>query len=201
MIVRPSKLEIDFLKSDLVRSPGLHASDIYGDLFKKLEPKRYDIRDKETGEPEEMNGVLMALGTAWEKHFERLLEWNGIAAERPTEFMDEETGIAYSPDLLFFIDEPRLGEIKLTSMSLDGTPTEEANCFPPKFNKYLAQLKFYARFLNMPLLWLGVVSIREPWKPQFAMWDIECTTQEIEENYRMLMNHARHTGMLKGHKK
>ncbi len=42
VIVTPIAHGLDLLKSDLIRSPGVHASDIFGDLFKKLEPKRYD---------------------------------------------------------------------------------------------------------------------------------------------------------------
>ncbi len=67
MIVTPVQHGLDMLASDLVRSPGLHASDIYGGLAKALYPKRYDYGDKPP------NPLLLALGTAWEKHFEYLL--------------------------------------------------------------------------------------------------------------------------------
>src|SRR5690242_4306817 len=106
MIVTPDTKPFDFLKSDLVRSPGLHASDIYGDLFKYLEPNSYDKGG-------DMNPLLLALGTAWELHFEYLLRANGIDAQRPGEFLSPE-GIAYSPDLLIFNGVTRVGEIKLT---------------------------------------------------------------------------------------
>lgn len=126
---------IDFLASDLVRSPGLHASEVYGDLFKQLEPKRYDIRDKVTGEPLDWNPVLLAIGTAWEKHFEYLLAKAGIVVERPDEFMSED-GIAFSPDLIQFNGVTRIWEIKYTSMSTKDLPVVETNCLPPKFDKY-----------------------------------------------------------------
>ena len=53
MIVTPDSRQLNFLVSDLVRSPGLHASDIYSDLYKYLEPKRYDHGD------DPLNGVLL----------------------------------------------------------------------------------------------------------------------------------------------
>ncbi len=191
MLVTPSQLELDFLKSDLVRSPGLHASDIYGDLYKKLEPKRYDHDD------EEPNDVLMALGTAWEKHFEYLLTANGIHAYRPPELLSPE-GIAYSPDLILFNGHTRVGEIKLTSMSEKDLPEGVSDALPPKFNKYLCQMKLYAFWLELHHGWLGVVLLYKPYKPVFRQFNIEWTDKELESNYFMLMNHARHRGFLKG---
>src|SRR5262245_48994017 len=109
MIATPDPKELDFLVSDLERSPGIHASDIYGDLFEFLDPKRYKFE----GPP---NPLLLALGTAWEKHLEYLLERNGINAYRPGEVMSLD-GIPFSPDLIIFNGHTRVGEIKLTSMS------------------------------------------------------------------------------------
>ncbi len=189
MIVTPIDYNLDFLKSDLVRSPGLHASDIYGDFFKKLEPDRYGDGP--------LNGPLMALGTAWEKHFEYILTANGINATRPTEMMSPE-GIAYSPDLIIFNGEVRVGEIKLTSMSAKSMPTETCNNLPPKFDKYLCQMKLYAYWLELHHGWLGMMSIYQPYAPVFRGFNLEWSDRELHDNYTMLMNHARHTGMWKG---
>src|SRR5262245_48856944 len=141
MLITPITTPFDFLKSELVRSPGVHASTIYNDLFKKLEPKRYDF-----GDDAEPNGLLMALGTAWEKHLEYLLRANGIDAERPEEFMSPE-GIAFSPDLLIFNGVVRCGEIKLTSMDLKDLGLERTNVLPEKFDKYLCQTRLYVYWL------------------------------------------------------
>jgi len=183
MIVKPITLDIDWLKSDLVRSPGVHASDIYGDLYKKLEPKRYDY-------DEDANPLLMALGTAWERHFEYLLAANGIEVERPEEFMSPE-GIAYSPDLIIFNGITRLGEIKYTSMSADDMPDEPTNNLPPKLDKYLTQMKLYAFWLGLNDGWLAVLFNHQPWNPQFRMVDIHWTDQELRDNHAMIMNHWR----------
>ena len=183
---------IDFLASDLVRSPGLHASEIYSDLFKKLEPKRYDIRNKE-GEPLPLNPVLMAIGTAWEKHFEYLLLKSGYEVERPQEFMSED-GVAFSPDLIQFNGVTRIWEIKYTSMGAKDMPTEPTNCLPPKFDKYDAQMKLYAHWLGVHHGTLAVVLNHQPWDPQFRMFNIEWNDRELMENYQMCRNHAQHTG-------
>ena len=187
---------IDFLASDLVRSPGLHASDIYGDLFKKLEPKRYDIRD-EDGEPIPLNPVLMALGTAWEKHFEYLLRKAGYEIERPDEFMaPPPDNVAFSPDLVQFNGTTKIWEIKYTSMSEKDVPLEVTNHLPPKFDKYDCQMKLYAYWLGIDEGILAVVLNHKPFNPQFRMLNIKWTDRELEENYRMCRNHAVHTGRM-----
>lgn len=183
MIVTPITLEIDWLRSDLVRSPGVHASDIYGDLFKKLEPKRYDY-------PDDGNPLLMVLGTAWERHFEYLLGVNGIEVERPAEFMSPE-GIAYSPDLIIFNGITRLGEIKYTSMSADDLPVDVTNVLPAKFDKYLCQMKLYAFWLGINDGWLAVLLNHQPWNPQFRMFDLHWDDDELHDNHAMCMNHWR----------
>ena len=181
MIVRPTTLEIDWLRSDLIRSHGVHASDIYGDFYKHLNPKRYDYQD-------EPNPLLLALGTAWEKHFEYLLLANGIEVERPDEFMSPE-GIAYSPDLIIFNGITRLGEIKYTSMSAKDMPEEETNNLPEKLGKYLCQMMLYAYWLGVNDAWLAILFNHEPWNPQFRMFDLHWEDIELRENHSMLMNH------------
>lgn len=188
MIVTPVDHGIDLLKSDLVRSGGVHASDIYGDLYKFLEPKRYKF-------DEPMNPLLAALGTAWEKHFESLLLANGIQAERPGEYMSPE-GIAFSPDLILFNGVTRLGEIKLTSMSADNMPTEPTNSLPPKLDKYLCQMMLYAYWLDLFDGWLAILFLHKPWSPDLRVFDLQWTAQELAENHRMLMNHARHVKLI-----
>jgi hypothetical protein len=181
MIVIPITLEIDWLKSDLVRSKGVHASDIYGDLYRKLEPRRYDYED-------DGNPLLMALGTAWERHFEYLLRVNGIEVERPDEFLSPE-GIAYSPDLIIFNGITRLGEIKYTSMSADEMPETETNSLPPKLDKYLTQMMLYAFWLGLNDGWLAILFNHQPWNPQFRMFDLHWTDSELRDGHQMCMNH------------
>ncbi len=192
MIVTPDLRTWDLLKSDLVRSPGVHASDIYGSLFKKLDPKRYDY-----GDDAPMNEVLVALGTAWEKHFEFLLDKNGITSYRPGEFLSTDGyNIAYSPDMLVFNGHTRLGEIKLTSMSLDDLPTTQATTLPSKFDKFLVQMQLYAYWLELRYGWLCICSIRKPYAPELRVLNLEWSTQDLKSNYDMCMNHARHEKLI-----
>jgi len=194
MLVTPDTRPFDFLKSDLVRSPGVHASDIYNDLFKKLEPKRYNYEDRD---PDTVGGhePLMALGTAWEKHFEYLLRANGIDAQRPDEFLSPQ-GIAYSPDLIIFNGVTRVGEIKLTSMSLDELGLDQTNVLPQKFDKYVCQIKLYTKWLELLHGWLAVLSIRQPWKPTFWSANLDFTQAELDRNEAMVLNHGRHAKLI-----
>lgn len=190
MIITPLQHGIDLLASDLVRSPGVHASDIYGDFYKKLNPQRYDYGD------EAANPVLLALGTAWEKHLEYLLVKNGLVhVERPDEFMSPE-GIAFSPDLIFFNGVTRLGEIKYTSMSGKDVPTEPTNNFPEKMSKFNCQMMLYAYWLGLNDGWLAVLFNHKPWAPDLRMFDIHWEDIELKENHQMLMNHAKSMGLL-----
>ncbi len=189
MIITPIPHSLDLLKSDLVRSPGLHASTIFGDLYKELDPKRYDYGD------EPANPLLLALGTAWEKHLEYLLEANGVVVERPTEFMSPE-GIAYSPDLIFFNGVTRVGEIKYTSMSAKDMPTEPTNNLPPKLDKYLHQMGLYAYWLGVSNGWLAILFNHQPWMPELRVFDIHWTERELRDYHTMTINHAKHMGVL-----
>ncbi len=194
MIVTPIAHGLDLLKSDLIRSPGVHASDIFGDLFKKLEPKRYDY-DAMRKEGEADNPLLMVLGTAWEKHFEHLLILNGVKAYRPEELMSPE-GIAYSPDLMLFNGKIRLGDIKLTSMGLNDLPTTVSNYLPPKFSKYLCQVMLYAYWMELVDAWLAILSIRKPWNPELRVLDLNFTDRELKDNHRMCINHGIDIGLI-----
>ncbi len=194
MKVQPVDHGLDLLKSDLVRSPGLHASDIYGSLFKSLDPKRYDYAT-------DPDPVLLSMGTAWEKHLEYLLIANGITAERPDEYLSPPMGpngvqVAFSPDLIIFNGVTRLGEIKLTSMSAKSMPKTETNELPDKLDKYLCQMKLYARWLGLYDGWLAVLFLHQPWKPELRCFNLTFTERELVDNELMCVNHAIAQGML-----
>ncbi len=188
MIVTPIAHGLDLLKSDLIRSPGVHASDIYGSLYAGLDPKHYAYT-------EPPNPLLLALGTAWEKHFEYLLKANGLLITRPEELMSPE-GIAYSPDLLLFNGVTRLGEIKYTSKSAKDMPTEVSNNLPPKADKWTCQMMLYAFWLELLDGWLAVLFNHQPWNPDLRVYDIQWTERELGDNHKTCMNHARHVGLI-----
>lgn len=194
MKVKAVVLPFDLTMNDPNRGSGLHASDIYGDLYKKLEPERYDIRNKDGSESKPPD-LLMALGLAWEQYLEKALKANGVLCDRPGELESEE-GVKYSPDLLLVNGEDRIGEIKLTSLSTNVGPTHK------KFAKYLTQGMAYAYWANIPRLRYFVLHIHGNHKgakfPKMNVWDVNFTARELRDNYRMLMNHAKDRGLLTG---
>ncbi len=180
------------------RSPGLHASEIYGSLYKELEPKRYGrVSD---GPPL----LLFEAGLALEEALETAVKNRIIkteAAERCGEFRTSE-GIAFSPDLLITNGVPlRVGEIKLTwqsSRDIEVSP-DGVTVFPPKFDKYFCQLMFYCHALETRYGRLYIFFINGNYQsrtPQLLCWDIEFNQWELDENMQMLLGHARQKGML-----
>lgn len=189
---------IDLSKSDLIRSPGLHASTIYGNLYKHLEPERFG----KPGEPQEPNNELMFLGSACEDRLEKVLVCNGINAERPGEFihtLPDGQEIAFSPDLMIYNGVTRVGEIKLTSMKIEDLLNLQGaiNNLPPKMDKYLCQMKLYIKWMELHHGWLGIMSIYRPYAPRFVPLNIEFSDRDLADNERMCLNHARHEKMLR----
>lgn len=192
MIITPVKHGLEGVVgvSTGYRSPGLHMSTIYNDLYQDLEPKRFTRGTAP-------DPLRLEAGLAFEDMLEEGLK-RRLAGERPGEFTTAE-GIIYSPDLIIFNGETRLGEIKLTWMSSKEVPREAANGFPPKFDKYFTQMKAYCFHLELAharLLAFFVNGNYHPPKPELLAWDIEFTKRELEENWTMLRNHARSKGML-----
>lgn len=133
------------------RTVGLHMSEIYNDLYQDLEPKRYIKGSKP-------DVLRMEAGLAFEDMLEEGLKRRLAGSERPGEFTTEE-GILYTPDLIIFNGETRLGEIKLTWMSSKEVPRELANGFPPKFDKYFCVAPT-TRILTSDLQWVFAGDIK-----------------------------------------
>lgn len=186
--------DINLAVSPGVRGDGLHASDIYNDLAKDLDPERYGDW-KEEDDPDHL---LMAIGLAWEVHLEKMLVLAGHLVARPPEGRSPE-GIFYNPDLLVVNGEDRIGEIKVTWMS------SKSDLHDPKFDKYLMQNKLYCYWEEMAFARFYVLYMRGDYKgpqwPQFKIWDIEYTARELHENHQMCMNHAKHKQMFTRHQR
>lgn len=194
-----------------VRTPGLHMSDIYGSLFKKLDPKRFN----KPGPPDEL---AMEYGTAFEESLEEAIAGRlseRMLGARPGEFAAMPDGrvvavgtpgsIIFSPDHFLFNGVTRLGEFKSTRMTISGGIRDE------KYDKWYVQMKAYAKPLRMRFARLYVLFINGhgKWKPfevpevgllpsgpLLLAWDIEFTQRELDDNWAMLMRHAREEGML-----
>src|SRR3990167_5129229 len=133
MKVVPYKMNFPLAMNDPNRGKGLHASDIYGDFYKKLNPKKYAKGDIDAAQLD----LLFAIGLAWEQYLEKVLIANGELVARPGELESPE-GIKFSPDLLIVNGCDRIGEIKATYQS-------SRTCVPgeKQFEKYLSQIRLY----------------------------------------------------------
>ncbi len=189
MKVTPVKLTFPLAMTDAKRGKGLHASDIYGDFKKKINPKRY----KDPMPPATLD-LLFMIGLAWEQYLEKVLKAQGELVDRPGELESPE-GIKYSPDLLIVNGCDRIGEIKATYKS-------SRTCIPghKQFDDdYLYQTKLYCHWTEIPRVRYYVLFLHGDWRRvliDFKMWDLEFTKRELLDNHRMMMNHAREQEML-----
>lgn len=186
MKITPIPHGLDLQASNLVRSPGLHMSKIYGEMYQALEPKRFKGGD--------FHPVLTMLGTAFENHLEFLLDKNGIRVMRPGELFTTD-GIAYSPDGILE-DEYRLVEYKYSSMGTRDLPKREAARFPPKFDKYVTQLMSYCFHMETNKARLYFCSTHQAHAPELLVFDVEFTSRELQNNWRAMINFAKSKGML-----
>lgn len=167
------------------RTPGLHASDIYGGLASKLDPERYPAGSKP-------HTVITGIGLAWEQWFERTLIGMGEAVARPPEqvvYMGK-TPVYYSPDLVIVNGHMRIGEIKTTCMS------SKLGIENPKMGKYHAQAQLYCHFEETPYARFYALFLRGDYKymkkgaprdddgfPELHVYNIEYSRRELLDNY------------------
>ncbi len=199
MRVKPIRLDLDLAPSDPNRSPGLHMSDLYNSLHQELEPDRY--KKGTTPAP-----ALLAIGLALEQYTERCLINAGIGAFRPPEFRTpDEYNIAFSPDLLISNGVMKGGEIKATFMSHREMPTEETTALPPKFAKYVTQMKAYGHNLDIDTWILIAWFLKGKWEKtdhdeavlaHFQPYELKFTAREMAEEYAMLISHGKHRKMI-----
>lgn len=181
------------------RTPGLHMSQIYGDLYQDLEPGRF----KRDTAPDPLR---LEAGLAFESFLEEAFKHRVMHGERPPELTHYEPGvdtpILYNPDLLIFDEHIRVVEIKLSWMSSRELPREVANHLPQKFSKYLCQLQAYCHCLETNLgrlIFFGVngdYNRDGAFTPLLLAFDFEFTRRELDDNWTLLMAHARLKKML-----
>jgi hypothetical protein len=202
MITTPYPLDLDILRigqSGSERAAGVHASDLYGSLYKELMPERYG-RD---GLPPPL---LLETGLVFENMLEegfarRFEAAGGEQIIRPGEFTHRdvwdgyEIVIHFNPDLLIYNGVTRLGEIKATWMS--SPPDDDLSA--DKFQKYFTQIKFYLKMLRLLHARLYVFFVcgnyKPPTRPMFKAWDLEFTQDELDMEYAMLCYHGIHKGL------
>jgi len=179
------------------RTPGLHASDIYGGLASKLDPDRFPADSKPPV-------VSMAIGLAWEQWLERTLIGMGEAVARPPEqvVMLGKTPCYYSPDLIVTNGKTRIGEIKTTRMS------SKQGIEGPKADKYHAQTMLYGHWEEIPYARFYVLFLHGNYGfmkkgsgsnegvPEFRVYDVEYTARELHENMEMHFQFAKREGLI-----
>ncbi len=186
------------------RSAGLHLSQITGDILLTLDPEKY--RTKEG--PDEgkwmnfLTGLIFerALELAWlDKEFEGNFRPGLI---RPGEFKLD--GVIGTPDA-FDTDYHVLGEVgrpeeyKCTKNSCRQDVTDR------KFWMYWVQLKAYAKMMGVHsgALWILFINgnySRDDSDPEAGYvikgWEDTWTDLELDENWNMILRHARKRGWL-----
>ena len=192
MKIVPVAHDLELGVSSLPRTLGLHMSDIYGRLYEELEPKRFR---RDTPMPLEKLEAGLTFETILEEGLARRLAGD----QRPGEFITKE-GIIYSPDLLLFNGETRLGEIKLTWMSSREMPQAAASRLPPKFDKWVTQMSSYCHNLETPYARLYSFFVNgnyeHPYEPELRAWDVEFSARDLKDNWRMMLNFAKQRRML-----
>lgn len=187
---------------DQVRSKDLlHVSTIYRSLMCDLQPKRFKR------EPFTMSNHV-EVGILFESMLEEALA-KKFSTSRPGEIVTDE-GIAMSPDGV----NPELcalEEYKATWMSSRHGVTDQYGQPLDKFVHWFFQMKAYARALDVRRALLRVLFVNGNYNrsgklddgspdpeagPTFKTFDIHFTDEEVEENWAMLLNHARERGLL-----
>lgn len=188
MIVTPIAHGLDahlLVESGESRVPGLHVSDLYGALYRRLDPKRY--------RSEEGNPLYLFIGRAFEDRFELVLRAAGLDVERPTGLVSVE-GIPLSPDGFIFNGHDRIAEYKYTTMSVSETLAED------KFDKYKTQLKVYAHHTKIYrariYIYFAVGNWRSDVQPKLRAFDIEMTPEECADEWQACVNVGKAEGLL-----
>lgn len=207
MIVRPCPLPDLTIAPSVGRSPGVHMSDLYNNLYQNLEPKRFD-------KSKPMDPLRLEFGLAFEEALEEMLVarfGHLLGGERPGEFQTE-SGLYYTPDLIIIPKSDYiLGEIKLTWLSCNECPISPVMAarwgmqsnwdgedpditFPPKFDKYFTQMKCYCYHLGILRARLLVCFVNgnyRPPRPMLLAWDFTFTEREVAEEWQRVAANAR----------
>lgn len=167
------------------RPDGLHVSTIIKDLMIHLKPKNYGG---------EMDVTKVMMGLSFEESLEKAFQSAEPGAFRPGPILVP-PGIWCSPDSVL-PDPWAVSEFKLTWYSANKPCPFDEVYWP-----WLVQIKAYCKALETVLAKLWVLHINGdykppcPWPPK--VYGIQFGPMEIEENWLMLVNHAKFKGWLK----
>jgi hypothetical protein len=175
---------IDLVLGNPPRPKGLHLSSIIKDLLVSIDPDRY-------GQPLHESKVLTGLA------FERVLEqgFGAVAADSFRPDPVQKDGIWCSPDHMG-TDPWRVKEFKLTWYSAAKECPGDDVYWP-----WLVQVKAYDYAMETNLAELWVFHVNGDYKPprppeRPLVLGLEFTTLELQENWAMLVGHAKAKGWL-----
>jgi hypothetical protein len=171
-----------------LRSRGLHLYDILQDINASLDPERYGGRIEDTPE---FAVVGMAFENLLAAHLRDLVpQW-----EKPGEFTS--AGIAMSPD---GFGDPRWDGIDEMKATWKKVPEVEQDfCDEEKFAHYHRQAKAYCRVLGVARARFRVLFVCGTYRPALPVYKtyiVEYTEQELEDNWRMILQHGKDIGLL-----
>lgn len=181
------------------RSVGLHVSQVYGDLDRILNAKRYKGDLTET-----QLSMFGNLGFLWERVLSDALstltlEYDPARYYRPEEM--EHEGMFLTPDYadLDFLGDGSgimgLEEWKVSWKSVNAWDDMEKN-----FWRWLVQMKAYCHVLGIRQARMRVLFIVGDWRddisPKCKCREFIFTEQELQENWDMLKGHAKRKGWL-----
>ena len=166
---------------EIERSEGLHVSDIIQSIIADLYNEQYG------GITEEVR-YRFHMGFLWERMAE--LAWQDHLGWRPEEI--EVDGIALSPDYIHIRNSLVVRELKATWRSSKHPPEENL--------RWMLQMKAYCYGLQTRYADLYPFYVNGDWKPPvptfLGVYQFEFTERELEENWNVMLNHAREKGML-----
>lgn len=172
------------LEASPPRSEGLHLSTVIRSILADLDPKTY-------GPDSAPDWNRFEMGFTFERVLEHAFATRREDIVRPGEFVLD--GIAMSPDGIA-VDAWRLEEFKLTWKSMREAPHGR------KFWPWIVQMKAYCKGIGAQHARLRALFVngdyRDGYQPQFRAWDFEFSAREIDENWDMVVNHARAKGLL-----
>ena len=187
-------------------------SELYSSLYKGLNPKRYDKKDK-NGKPLPFDDLRSEVGTAFEELLEPVIRQRLLGSERPGEFATQHAadciysafvpvgapvcacgaGIIYTPDQFLFNSHFRVGEFKVTWMSISKGLRDR------RFDKWFCQIKVYCYHLQTTSARLYALFMNgdyTSYSPLLLAWDLEFTQKELESEWHTLLRHGRKVGLI-----
>jgi hypothetical protein len=180
------------LEEDHTRSEGVHLSDLVRGV--SLRTGHLDAQWADS----EINPNVVAVGLAWEEYIARRIQRQG--SYKGFEFHPgeiEAEGVYMTCDGVSIPDDPRVSwrvhEIKCTWKSGKHTPTDD------EMWMYLCQLKGYCWGWETIYGALHVYFLNGDYKrdkpgpsPIYHTWNITFTVEELESNWKMLMNYRKY---------